>query len=68
MIGQRVGYRVVKQNPFGRWLETDCPQLDTMGQAVGMVRTYQQERPETTFAVARLELVMISSPDDKAAK
>ncbi len=63
MIGQRVGYVVVKQNQFGQWLETDCPQMDTMGQAVGIVRMYQQDRPDTTFAVARLELVMISHPE-----
>jgi len=67
MIGQRVGYVVVKQNPFGQWLDTDCPQLDTIGQAVGIVRHYQADRPETTFAVARLELVMISRPDKEDA-
>jgi len=65
-IGDKVGYAVVKQNPFGRWLETDCPQMDTIGQAVGMVNVYQENRPETTYAVARLELVMISRPDGTA--
>lgn len=62
-IGDKVGYAVVKQNRFGQWLETDCPTMDTMGQAVGMVRHYQKDRPESVFAVARLELVMISRPD-----
>ena len=63
-IGDRIGYAVVKQNPFGRWLETDCPQMDTIGQAVGMVKAYQDARPQSTYAVARLELVMISRPDE----
>ena len=62
-IGDKVGYAVMKQNQFGQWLETDCPTMDTIGHAVGMVRHYQQARPETTYAVARLELVMISWPD-----
>lgn len=60
MIGKKVGYAVVKQNQFGQWIETDCPTMDSIGQAEGIVRHYQKDQPETTFAVARLELVMIS--------
>lgn len=63
-IGDKVGYAIVKRNQFGQWLETDCPTMDAIGQAVGMIRIYQKDRPHTTFAVARLELVMISRPDD----
>ena len=66
-IGDKVTYAVMKQNPFGQWLETDCPTMGTMGQAVGMVRHYQEDRPGSTFAVARLELVMISRPSKEDA-
>lgn len=61
-IGDKVGYRVVQLHAR-YWVETDCPSMDTITQAVGMLRTYQQEDPAGTYAVARQELVMISRPD-----
>ncbi|MDQ5860690.1 MAG: hypothetical protein M3536_00305 [Actinomycetota bacterium] len=61
-IGDKVGYRVVQVHA-NHWVETDCPTLDHISQAVGMIRSYQQADPATTFGVARMELVMISRPD-----
>ena len=61
-IGDKVGYRVVNLHA-GYWVETDCPSMDTNGQAVGMLRNYQQDDPAGTYAVARLNLVMISRPE-----
>ena len=62
MIGDKVGYRVVQLHAR-HWVETDCPAMDTISQSVGMLRQYQHDDPATTYAVARLELVMISRPD-----
>jgi hypothetical protein len=64
-IGDKVGYAVLSKHA-GHWVETDCPHLDTISQALGMLSDYQEEEPGTTFGVARLELVMISYPDGAA--
>lgn len=61
-IGDKIGYSVMQLR--GRhWVETHCPTLDTITQAEGMLRQYQHADPAITFAIARLELVMISRPD-----
>lgn len=63
MIGDKIGYVVVKLDRWGGWDETNCTQMDSIGQGVAMVRRYQDDDPKGTYAVARLELVMISRPD-----
>jgi hypothetical protein len=60
-IGDKVGYRVVQLHA-GYWVETDCPSMDTIGQAAGMLENYQQDDPAGTYAIAKQELVMISRP------
>lgn len=62
-IGDKVGYVVVKQARWGGWDETNSAQMDTISQAVGLVRRYQEDDPRSTYAVARLELTMISRPE-----
>lgn len=61
-IGDKVGYRVMQLHAR-YWVETDCPAMDTISQAVGMLQNYQQDGPTGTYAVARMELVMISRPN-----
>jgi hypothetical protein len=61
-LGDKVGYRVVQLHAR-HWMETDCPSMDHVSQAVGMLRNYQQEDPAGTYAVAKQEIVMISRPD-----
>lgn len=65
-IGDTIGYRVVQLHAR-HWVETDCPSLDTIGKAVGMLNMYQQEDPSGTYAVAKQCLAMISRPDAEVA-
>jgi hypothetical protein len=44
-------------------VHVDTLEFDTMTQAVVMLKDYQEEDPRTTFAVGRVELVMISRPE-----
>jgi hypothetical protein len=61
-IGDKVGYRLL-QDMGGRWVDVDDYQFDTISEAVAMLTDYQEEEPGSTFAVARLELAMISRPE-----
>ncbi|WP_455833728.1 hypothetical protein [Pseudarthrobacter siccitolerans] len=63
-IGDQVGYVVVKQDRWGGWDETNSVQMETCSQAVGMVKRYREDNPAGTYAVARLQLVMISRPEE----
>jgi hypothetical protein len=63
-IGDKVGYVALRQDRWGGWDETNSTQMDTIGQAVGLIRRYQEEDPKATYAVGRIELVMISRPDE----
>lgn len=65
MVGDKVGYVVVKRVD-SQWRSIGGPRTDTVSEAVGILRTCQVGRPDATFAVARLELVMISRPDENA--
>jgi hypothetical protein len=64
-IGDKVGYALLQEHA-GEWVNVDGWQFDNITQAVGMLKDYQEEDLITTFAVARLELVMISRPDEAA--
>jgi len=61
-IGDKVGY-VLLQDHAGEWVNVDGYEFDTIGQAVAMLRDYQEEDTRSTFAVGRTHLVMISRPD-----
>lgn len=61
-IGDKIGY-VLLQEHAGQWMNVDCYEFDTITQAVAMLKDYQEEDPRVTFAVGRVELVMISRPD-----
>ena len=64
-IGDNVGFRLLEV--IGdQWADVDGYEFDTVSEAVCMLRDYQEESPKSTFAVARLELVMISRPDGAA--
>jgi len=60
-IGDKAGYRLL-QSVGGQWIDVDNYEFDNIAQAVTMLRDYQEEDPQYTFAVARLELVMIGRP------
>jgi len=61
-IGDKVGYRLL-ESVGGKWVDVDGYEFDTISAGVAMLRDYQEEAPGSTFAVASLELVMISRPD-----
>jgi len=63
-IGDKVGYVVLKQDRWGGWDETNSTTMDNIGQAVGLVRRYQDDDSKGTYAVGRIELVMISRQED----
>jgi hypothetical protein len=63
--GDKVGYLVLSEHA-GQWIDTDCPRMDTIGQAFRMLTDYQEEEPGVTFAVGRVELAMISRPHTPA--
>lgn len=62
-IGDKAGYVVLQQH-HGLWIGTDGAMMDDIGRAVGRLRTHQEKSPERTYAVGRLEVVMISRPDN----
>jgi hypothetical protein len=61
-IGQTVGFVVLKADRWGGWDETPAVMMDTISQAAGMAQRYAGDDPKGTYAVARLNLVMIDRP------
>lgn len=60
-IGDKIGY-VLRQEHAGGWVTVDGMEFDNITDAVRLLEDYQEEDPNLTFAVGRIELIMISRP------
>lgn len=62
--GDVAGY-VLLQEHAGDWVNVDDWQFDSIAKAVSMLEDYQEESPTVTYAVGRIQLSMISRPEDQ---
>ena len=65
-IGDKVGYAVMQLDRFGLWSKASSVTFGDIGRAVATIEDFERHDDEpATYAVARLELVMISRQDKK---
>ena len=67
-IGEKVGYAVMQLDRFGLWSNASGVTFGEISRAVATIDDFERHDDHpATYAVARLELVMISRPDERPA-